>query len=75
MRDLRKYARNTNIRLIFGFILLLFLVGDGLIYLFYGGSAAITGLICILGGFVPIILIVGLFVVMDLVIKKANEED
>jgi len=75
MRDLREYARKTNIRLIFGFVFLLFLVGDGLIYLFYGGGAALTGLICILGGFVPILLIIGLFSVMDLVIKKANEED
>lgn len=75
MRDLRKYARNTNARLIFGFVLLLFLVGDGLIYLFYGKGAAITGFICILGGFIPILLIIGLFAVMDYVVKKANEED
>ncbi len=75
MRDLRRYARNTNIRLIFGFIFLLFLVGDGLIYVFYGRGAALAGLICILGGFVPILLIIGLFAVMDIVIKKANEED
>ena len=75
MRDLREFARKTNVRLVVGFVLLLFLVGDGLIYLFYGGGAAITGLICILGGFVPIILIIGLFAVMDFVIKKANEED
>ena len=75
MRDLRKYARNTNSRLVFGFIFLLFLVGDGLIYLFYGRGAALTGLICIMGGFVPILLIIGLFAVIDNVIKNANEED
>lgn len=75
MRDLREYARKTNLRLVLGFVLLLLLIGDGLIYLFYGGGAAVTGLICILGGFVPIILIVALFAVMDFVIKKANEED
>lgn len=75
MRDLRKYARNTNSRLVFGFIFLLFLVGDGLIFLFYGRGAALTGLICILGGFVPILLIIGLFAVIDNVIKNANEED
>ena len=75
MRDLRKYSRNTNVHLIIGFIFLLFLVGDGLIYLFYGRGAAISGLICIFGGFVPILMIIGLFAVMDFVIKKANEED
>ena len=50
-RDLRQYARQTNFRLIVGFILLLFIVGDGLIYLFYGQGAALMGLICLLGGF------------------------
>ena len=75
MRDLREFARKTNTRLIFGFVVLLFLVGDGLIFLIYGRNAAITGFICILGGFVPILLIIGLFAVMDFVIRKANEED
>jgi TM2 domain-containing membrane protein YozV len=56
-RDLRKYAKQTNIRLSIGFVLLLFIVGDGLIYLFYGPSAAITGLICLCGAGLPIILI------------------
>jgi len=49
-RDLRRYARQTNARLVIGFILLLLIVGDGLIYLFYGRAAAAMGLICILGG-------------------------
>ena len=57
MRDLRKYARQTNTRLIIGGILLLVFVGGGLIYLIYGGGAAITGLLCIFAGLVPILLI------------------
>ncbi len=55
--DLRKYARQTNIQLIVGFLLILFLVGAGLIFLFYGKGAAIMGAICIIGGLVPIGLI------------------
>lgn len=73
-RDLRKYARNTNVRLIAGFVILLLLIGDGLIYLIYGPGAAVSGLICILGGLIPILLIYGLLWLLDIIVKKANEE-
>jgi len=53
-RDLRKYARQTNVRLAVGAILVLFVVGDGLIYLFYGGGAALMGILCLLGGMIPV---------------------
>jgi len=53
-RDLRKYARRTNLRLILGFVLILLLVGEGLIYWFYGQGAALFGLVCLLGTLVPI---------------------
>jgi hypothetical protein len=56
-RDLRRYAQQTNARLILGGILLLFLVGDGLIYIIYGREAAIMGLICLLAGLSPLLLI------------------
>lgn len=56
-RDLRHYARQTNLRLIIGFILLLFVVGDGLIYIFYGRNAALMGLLCLLAGLSPLVLI------------------
>jgi hypothetical protein len=71
VRDLREYARQTNFRLVLGFILLLLLVGDGLIYLFYGKSAAATGLFCILAGLVPVMMIVIAFWIIE-VILKAN---
>ena len=67
-RDLRQYARQTNVRLIIGFIVLLLVVGIGLIYLFYGRSAAITGLFCILASLVPIIMILVAFWIIDLII-------
>lgn len=56
-RDLREYAKQTNFRLIVGGLLILFIVGDGLIYVIYGKEAAITGLICLSIGLTPLILI------------------
>lgn len=73
-RDLRKYASQTNIRLFIGGILIVFVVGIGLIYLFYGQSAAFTGLLCLLLGLLPLILIWIMFWVLDWVTKRANRE-
>jgi hypothetical protein len=74
VRDLRKYARQTNIRLIVGALLVIFILGDGLIYLFYGSGSALFGLLCILGGLVPIMLIVGFLALAEWVVKRANRE-
>jgi membrane protein implicated in regulation of membrane protease activity len=71
-RDLRRYARQTNIRLIIGFILLLLIIGDGLILLFYGRGAAITGLICIFAGLAPVILILVALWIIDLIVRANN---
>lgn len=56
MRDLRRYARDTNIRLFVGFLILLFLVGDGLIAAFWGWNTALMGFGCILIGIAPLFL-------------------
>jgi hypothetical protein len=68
-RDLREYARQTDFRLVLGFILLLLFVGDGLIYFFYGQSAAATGLFCIVAGLVPVIMIVVAFWIIEVILK------
>ena len=73
-RDLRDYSRQTNVRLVIGGVLLLFLVGDGLIALIYGPSAAVSGLLCIGVGLVPVILIFLVFAIMDWVVKRANRD-
>jgi len=73
-RDLRDYMRQTNIRLIVGGILLLFIVGDGLIYLIYGPAAAISGFLCLGVGLVPIILIMSAMAIIDWVVKRANQD-
>ncbi len=73
-RDLRSYIKDTNVRLIFGSLVLLFIVGDGLIWLTYGFGAAIMGLVCMLGAFVPIGLIFLLLNLSDWIVKRANRD-
>ena len=67
--DLRQYAKQTNIRLVAGFILILLFVGDGLIYLFYGKYAASMGLVCILAGLAPLILIYLALWIIELIVR------
>ena len=69
-RDLRKYTKNTNVRLVIGFLALVFLVGDGLIFLFYGREAGIFGLVCLLGALVPVLLTIIFLAIAERVVKK-----
>lgn len=48
--DARRFARSTEARLVMAFFVLLYGVGGGLIWFFYGQGAAILGLACITGG-------------------------
>lgn len=73
MRDLRKYSRQTNGRLIVGGLLLLFLVGDGLIYLIWGPGAALSGLICIGAGLVPVIATFFAILILDWIVNRTNK--
>lgn len=73
-RDLRSYMKETNVRLIIGALVLLFMVGDGLIWLIYGFGAAVMGLLCMLGAFVPIGLILLLLNLSDWIVKRANRD-
>jgi len=74
MRDLRKYAQQTDRRLIVGGLLILFVVGDGLIYLFYGHQAALAGLICLLIGLIPLVLIWISLALISWLVRRANRE-
>jgi hypothetical protein len=73
-RDLRKYMRQTNVRLIAGALVLLFIIGGGLIYVIYGPSAAMLGVLCILGGMVPVVLVVLVMMLIDWIAKRANPD-
>ena len=72
--DLRKYTSQTNVRLIIGALLLVFVVGSALIWWLYGPGAALVGLLCLLGALLPIGLIWLLMVGLDWLVKKLNEE-
>lgn len=71
-RDLRKYSRETYVRLALGATILLLVVGVGLIWLIYGNNAAGMGLVCLLAGLTPVILILFVFVVIDWMLKRAR---
>jgi hypothetical protein len=71
-RDLREFAKQTNIRLGIGAFILLFGVGIGLIYFIYGPGAAGVGLLCLLGSLVPIALILFSLYGIDWILKHAR---
>lgn len=72
MKDLREYARQTNVRLAFGAFVLLFVVGVGLIWVFYGERAAGMGFTCLLAALFPVILILGIFLGIEWILKRAR---
>lgn len=72
MRDLREYARQTNIRLVLGIFILLLVVGVGLIWLFYGEGAAGLGFTCLLAALAPVILILFIFLAIEWILKRAR---
>ena len=71
-RDLRKYMRQTNVRLGVGAFLLLFIVGTGLIYVIYGAGAAMGGVLCLLAALAPVALIFLSLAILDWIQKRAD---
>ena len=69
-KDLREYARQTRTRLILGFLILVFLVGDGLIFVLYGREAGVFGLICIGGALIPVLFIALFLWIAERVVKS-----
>ncbi len=72
-RDMRGYSRQTQSRLLVGFLVLVFVVGDGLIYLFMGQNAAVMGLVCLGLALVPATLVWLLLGLMGWLVKKERE--
>ena len=72
MKDLHEYSKQTNVRLLLGAFILLFVVGVGLIWIFYGEAAAGMGLTCLLAALFPIILILAVFVGIEWILKNAR---
>jgi hypothetical protein len=71
-RDLRAYARQTNVRLAVAAFVLLYGVGIALIYFIYGPGAAVVGLLCLLGALVPVALILLALYGIDWIVRRAN---
>lgn len=71
-KDLRKFSRETSIRLALGAFILLFIVGVGLIWLIYGESAAGMGFVCLLAALFPVILILAIFLAIEWVLNRAR---
>jgi hypothetical protein len=73
-RDLRRYARITQARLIVGAVALTLTVGAGLIWWVYGPQAAALGAICILAGVVPSLLILIGLLAFEWIVRRANRD-
>ncbi|MEK6753891.1 MAG: hypothetical protein AABZ00_16660 [Chloroflexota bacterium] len=73
-RDLRKYMKDTNTRILIGAFLLLFIIGIGLIWAIYGFGAAVTAFLCLLGAAIPIGLIFLSLFGLDWIVKRANRD-
>ena len=73
--DLRAYARSTQVRLVVGALILLFTVGLGLIWVFYGPGAAGLGFLCLLGALLPIALIAAGLWILDAVVRRERQQD
>jgi hypothetical protein len=73
-RDLRRYAKQTNIRLIIGGMAILVIIGDGLILLFYGRDAAVMGLLCLIVGLLPLLLIWVVLSILEWVVRRSNAD-
>ncbi len=71
-RDLRKYAAQTEVRSLIAFAVLLFVVGIGLIYVFYGAGSALMGVICALAGLAPLVLIFLVLKFLDWFVSRVD---
>lgn len=58
--DPLRYVRTTEGQLVVGFFVLLYVVGGGLIWLFYGQRGAFVGWLCMTGGLLVFLLLYGL---------------
>jgi hypothetical protein len=72
VRDLREYAKQTNVRLGLGAFILVFVIGVALIWAIYGEGAAGMGLACLLAALFPIALIILFFVAIEWILKRAR---
>jgi hypothetical protein len=68
--DPNQYRKQTINRLIIGGILLLFVVGVGLILYYYGPGAAGMGTLCLIGGLLPLAIIITILALMQWIVDR-----
>ena len=73
-RDLRRYAGTTQSRLVLGVILLIFLVGDGLVFVLFGVEAGQYALLCTALGLLPLIVIFALLWFLGWIAGRGRNE-
>lgn len=73
-RDLRKFARSTQWRLVVGFLFILVAIGDGLIWYFYGTQALQLALICNLTALIPVVLVAGALWLLEKFLRSKDNE-
>jgi hypothetical protein len=66
-----RFARSTEGQLVIGFFVLLYVVGGGLIWYFYGRAGALLGWLCMTGGLLFFLL---LYAIVSLIGWWANRE-
>lgn len=71
--DLRRYARNTHLRLVAGGIIVVLVVGNLLVLLFYGKFAAAQSLLCMGIFLFPVLLIVVILQVMEWIVSRERD--
>ena len=69
-RDLRQYSRQTSFRLVLGVLGIIFIIGNGLIAVFFGQQAAILSLLCMASALIPVGLVALALWVMDLISRQ-----
>jgi len=71
-KDLRNYAKQTRARLVIWFLIILFVIGLGLIWLIYGARSALLGFLCLIGSLIPIGLIFLFLFGLDAIVKNQD---
>ena len=71
-KDLRNYAEQTRSRLVIWFLIILFVIGLGLIWLIYGAKSALLGFLCLIGSLIPIGLIFLFLFGLDVIVKNQD---
>jgi len=71
-KDLRNYAKQTRARLVIWFLIILFVIGLGLIWLIYGARSAMLGFLCLIGSLIPIGLIFLFLFGLDAIVKNQD---